>query len=71
LSPDLAKQIKDLRAVANDFVDSLLENVRNYVEENGLEEIEIPDITQSFEQNVSQAHNQIAEEYIHLLCTIR
>jgi len=50
-----------LRALANDYVDTLLESVRKYVEENRLSEIDIPDIVQGFEQDVSQAHKQTAE----------
>jgi hypothetical protein len=57
--------------VADELVDSLLESVRNYILENGLSEISIPDIEESFQQNVSHAHAQIAEEYVHLLYTIR
>lgn len=43
---------RDLRALANDYVDSILENIRNYIEENGLQQIDIPDIEQGFEQNI-------------------
>jgi len=57
--------------LANDYVDNLLELVRSYVVDNGLSEIEIPDIQQGFEQDVSQAHNKIAEENKHLLYSIR
>jgi hypothetical protein len=41
-----------LRALANDYVDSLLELARTYIVENGLSEIAIPDIQQGFEQDV-------------------
>jgi len=43
---------RSLRALANDYVDSLLELVRNYVVENGLSEVDIPDIREGFEQNI-------------------
>jgi len=41
-----------VRALANDYVDNLLELVRSYVVDNGLSEIEIPDIQQGFEQDI-------------------
>ena len=44
--------------------------VRGFVVDNGLSEIAIPDIREGFEQDVSQAHTQIIEEYIHFLYTI-
>ena len=59
-----------LRALANDFVDDLLVLVHGFVVDNGLSEIAIPEIRQGFEQDVSQAHTQITEEYIHLFDTI-
>jgi hypothetical protein len=45
--------------------------VRDFVVDNALSEIAVPDIRQGFEHNVSQAHTQTAEEYIHLLYTVR
>ena len=48
--------------MANDYVDHVLEWVHNYVVENELQAIDIPNINQTFEQDVSQAHTQITEE---------
>jgi hypothetical protein len=59
-----------LRTLANDFVDDLMILVRGFVVDNALSEIAIPDIWQGFEQDVSEAHTQIVEEYIHFLSTI-
>jgi len=47
--------------LANDYVDHVLESVHNYVVENGLQAIDIPDIRQGFYQEVSQAHTKITE----------
>jgi hypothetical protein len=57
--------------LANDYVDELLVVVRGFVVENGLSQIAIPEIRQGFEQDVSQDHTQITEEYIQLYYTIR
>jgi hypothetical protein len=52
-------------------VDQLLILVHEFVVENGLSNLDTPDIHQAFEQDVSQARTKIAEEYIHLLYNIR
>jgi len=41
-----------LRALANDYVDNLVDQVRIFVLENGLSEVAIPDIQQSFSQDI-------------------
>jgi hypothetical protein len=60
-----------LRALANDYVDQLLGLVHDYVVENGLSQLDAPEIHAEFYQIVSQAHTKIPEQYIHLLYTIR
>ena len=52
-------------------MDQVLLLVQEYVVENGLENIDAPEIHEVFDYSVSQAHTKIAEEYIHLHYTRR
>ena len=47
-----------------------MDTVRGFVLDNAMSETAIPDILQGFEHDVSQAHTQTSEEYIHFLYTI-
>jgi hypothetical protein len=52
------KHARDVRAVANDYVDELLNTARSYVVDNGLSEVPIPNIDASFSKKVSSHHTR-------------
>jgi hypothetical protein len=53
LTCDLCREhVRAVRIAGNEYVDSLLNNLHHYIEENNLNEINIPDISASFSKEV-------------------
>jgi methylase of polypeptide subunit release factors len=52
---------KALRVVANDYVDEVLKVARNYIVDNRLSLIEIPNVEASFSEEVSFSYTKCAK----------
>jgi hypothetical protein len=60
------EHIRELREVANDYVDAILEYAHTYIEQNNLAQIAIPNVDAGFSKKVSHLSIESAEECTYL-----